>query len=120
MITKLTTKQKKELEFNNGFVTAIALFTQHKHQFRELREIHRSDLRLYAATDHLYDIELPEHLPKKLAMKIGKARAKAFNNRMDNTKDWKVADNIFKEFEDILKAIDEHYFVKKEVVLKHR
>ena len=58
-----------KIEFNNGFVTAIALFLEHK-LFTELLPKDKEgklicDLRLYGATDHLYNIEIPKSLKAK-------------------------------------------------------
>ena len=68
----ITRKQfeDKETDFNNGFITAINLFLEHKDNYldagrKKMQEFKISDLRLYGATDHLYDMEIPKSLQKK-------------------------------------------------------
>lgn len=109
-----------KIEFNNGFVTAIALFLEHKIDAYDMRNKGMSDLRLYGATDHLFDLEIPKNLSKKLKKRIIRARDKAFKLRLENSKDWKIADKLFKEFEDILIKIDEEIFKTKKVKTNYR
>ena len=40
--------------------------------------------------------------------------------RLEHTKDWKMTDKIFEDFENLIVEIDEKVFKTKKVVLKHR
>lgn len=109
------------MEFNNGFVTAITLFLEHKDNWQKIeREKGISDLRLYGATDHLYDMEIPKKLSKKLKKRILKWRARCFHHRLGHFKESKIPDSLFKEAEQILKAIDEEVFKTKKVIMNYR
>uniref|UniRef100_A0A6M3LMS9 HEPN domain-containing protein n=2 Tax=viral metagenome TaxID=1070528 RepID=A0A6M3LMS9_9ZZZZ len=110
----------EKIEFNNGFIIAITLFLEHKNQNLDLKEKGISDLRLYGATDHLFDLEIPKTLPINLQKRIKKARDKAFHLRLANEKDYSIADKIFKEFEDILIKIDEQIFKTKKIKVNYR
>jgi len=113
----------REIEFNNGFITAIALFLEHKDNWQLIKNKEGkiiSDLRLYGATDHLYDMEIPKKLSEKLKRRILRWRAKCFHHRLENFKDRKISDELFKEAEQILKAIDEEIFKTKKVVMNFR
>ena len=57
------------VEFNNGFVTALGLF--YGHSMNKLgRPGEDCSLVLYAATDHLYDIEYPENISSELKERV--------------------------------------------------
>ena len=113
------------MEFNNGFITAIALFLEHKnfdsHIPTKDGEV-ISDLRLYGATDHLYDLELSKETPisYKLKKRIAKWRVKCFHHRLDHFKTTDFTNVLFKEAEDILAQIDKEVFKTKKVVMKYR
>ena len=111
---KLTKKQKSNIEFNTGFITAIGLFLAH-----ERDEWHREDkirsLTLYGATDHLHNLEIPKRLPKKLKNRIQNAVKEAYKYRLENPTSEQVL-AIFTEFKNILKELDE-YLWKKEVYI---
>jgi len=115
MITKQT--KTKKPEFNNGFIIAMALFLEHKDNWQKTE---RSDLRLYGATDHLYDMEIPENLSAKLIKRIIRWRERCFHYRLENFKDSRITDSLFKEAEQILKAIDEEVFKTKKVIMRYR
>ena len=112
------------MEFNNGFVTAIALFLEHKNFDSHLPKDKEGkvicDLRLYGASDHLYDMEIPEVFDSKLRNRILEWKDKCFENRLEHFKDTKITDIIFKEAEDILACIDEEVFKTKKVIMKYR
>jgi len=113
-----------KIEFNNGFITAIALFLEHKSSANYLpRDTNGnliSDLRLYGATDHLYDLEIPSMLSEKLRNRIIKWKRKCFKYRLETLKEAKIADSLFKEGEQILKQIDEEIFKTKRVIMRYR
>lgn len=114
MIKKLTEKQKQDIEFNNGFITAIGLFLAHERD-EWAREDDKRSHTLYGATDHLYGLEIPSKLPKKLKLRIKKAVAKAFEYRLE-TPTREDVQAVFYEFKQILKDLDE-YLWKKEVYI---
>lgn len=106
----------KKPEFNNGFVTAIALFLEHKNESKE----GRLDLRLYVATDHLYEMEFPARLPPTLKKRIVNWRSNCFGHRLDSLPDKAIVDALFTEAEDILAKIDELIFKTKKVKMSYR
>ena len=112
------------VEFNNGFITAIALFLEHKN-FTEQIIFNRDskviyDLRLYGAVDHLYDMEIPKSISEKLRKKILNWRKKCFTYRLEHFDTTKVTDGLFKEAEDILAKIDFLLFKTKKVRMNYR
>lgn len=122
---------KHKITFNNGFITAITLFLEHKDNWQRIiidkpdageimKKVLLSDLRLYGATDHLYDMEIPEILSIKLRSKIISWRSKCFHYRMEDFKDTIRTDKLFKEAENILVKIDEEIFKTKKVVMRYR
>lgn len=110
-------KTKKEIEFNSGFVTALALFYGHLHQFQETR-FRDEDLRIYPATDHLYYIEYPENLDNEIKERIEKFRKKALEMRY-KTISMKEGDDLFLECLKIIKLIDKKCFKIKDVVVNY-
>jgi len=109
-------------EFNNGFLTAIALFLEHKNFHLVNTLTCQSDSRLYGAADHLMEMHIPEFLEEKLKNRIVDARNKVMENRLghlsfDDT--FKITNEIFEEFENIMIEIDKKFFVQK-VVVKYR
>jgi hypothetical protein len=114
----------RKIEFNNGFITAIALFLEHKqmesHMVKDKDGKVISDIRLYGATDHLYDLEIPKKLPENLKNRIYRWRKKCFDNRLNNPSDIKIGDSLFKEGEDILRIVDEQIFKTEKVKMNYR
>jgi len=96
-----------EIEFNNGFLIAIALFLEHKS--KEIYEDYPA-LLMSGAKDHLYDLQIPISLSKKLKNRILKAQKEVLD--IDTMKDLKVEDisKYFTEFEDILIEVDKELF----------
>lgn len=56
----------KEPEFNNGFLTALVLFYGHIHH-GDYSEI---DIRMYGATDHLLNLQIPLDLDMDLQARV--------------------------------------------------
>ena len=114
----------KKIYFNNGFIIALALFVEHKnftsHICRDKDGKVYNDLRLYGATDHLYDLEIPKRFPVKLRKRIHRFKQKCFHFRMANFKDTKISDKIFKEAEDILVQIDKQIFKLEKIQIHYR
>lgn len=102
---------EREIEFNNGFVTALGLFYGHRHreQFRKTSKIEGYDVRIYGASDHLYDIEYPKSLNKTLKQKIQKFVSDVFKVRLEDITA-EQADKLFERCKDLLKEIDEKCF----------
>lgn len=108
-------KEQEEIEFNNGFVTALGLFYGHRAQFEAIRAF--SDMRLYAATDHLADIEYPENIDNEIHSKVEEFLEKAFSLRLKIVTS-KEVEEIFDTCKDLFKLIDERIFGLK-VEIKH-
>ena len=97
------------VEFNNGFVTALALFYGHREQFREASKIVGYDMRIYGASDHLINIEYPLEIPENLKERIKAFVSWVFSLRLERpTVD--EGNRIFDTCKDILKEIDEKIF----------
>jgi len=111
-------------EFNNGFITALALFLEHKniesHVVRNKDKIIIGDYRLYGASDHLYNLEIPADLPHNIRLKIGRLVHNCLKHRLFNFKDSEFGDKMFKEAENILAKIDQEIFKTKKVIMRYR
>jgi hypothetical protein len=101
----------KDVEFNNGFVTALALFYGHYSQEPPKYESEYG-VRIYPASDHLIDIECPKNLDPELRRKVKKFVRDVFSVRL---KDISREDEeiLFKRCLEILKLIDKKYFKLK-------
>ena len=124
LLDKIEDEDERDYEFNNGFLTAIMLFVEHKtmrdHIVSDEKGNVKWDMRLYGATDHLYAIEIPEDLDDYIKAKIIAWRDKCFENRMENLTDIKIANSLFEEGEDIIALIDRKYFKTKKVKMHYR
>jgi len=103
-----------EVEFNNGFVTALALFYGHREDISASR-ILGQDTRIYPASDHLCDIEYPENLDKDLKKKIEEFVKDVFEVRLKKISINEGSD-LFDRCKDLLMEIDEKCFGLKVVV----
>ncbi|MEM2174915.1 MAG: hypothetical protein QXI58_04755 [Candidatus Micrarchaeia archaeon] len=110
-------KTKKEIEFNSGFVTALALFYGHLHQFQH-PEFENDDLRICSASDHLFDIEYPENIDNEIKERVEKFRKKALEMRYKRIS-MKEGDELFLECLEIIKLIDKKCFKIKDVVVNY-
>jgi len=108
MYEKLIEPQEPDVP-DFGFITALALFLEHKnfssHVVRDNNHI-INDLRLYGATDHLLDMEIPRNLPSNLRKTIQELRTDCLAHRMDTFKDSKFTDDLFRKAEDIMASIE--------------
>jgi len=104
---KPQTKEQK-IKFNNGFVTALAMFYGHVSQ-APMPGTKDWDCRLYAATDHLLDIEYPANLDKKLKRKIQVFVSKVIRIRLKLLTTEEV-DKLFERCLELLMEIDRKYF----------
>ncbi len=98
-----------DIEFNSGFVTALGLFYGHREQWRELRKTQSSDNRIYAASDHLYDLEYPKGLNDEVKEKVSAFVDFVFSQRLEHIS-WEEADRIFEDCRNLLALIDERVF----------
>ena len=108
----LNTEIKKEtVEFNTGFVTALALYYGHRSQFQEVRDkgVLKSDLRNYGASDHLFDMEYPMNISSELKTQIDTFREHAFKIRLATISE-KETEQLFDECLECIKAIDKEMF----------
>jgi hypothetical protein len=109
----------REIEFNNGFVTALALFYGHREQAFEARtNIILHDLRIYCASDHLLDLEIPENISIQLKRKIKSFIRRVLSKRLESIS-WKEGDKFFDECADLLKEIDQEIFNLKVQINYH-
>jgi hypothetical protein len=101
---------KKEVEFNNGFVTALTLFYGHYWQGAYGETDH--GVRIYPASDHLFDIEYPKNLDPELRRKVEKFVKDVLSVRL---KDISRAEEerLFNRCLEILKLIDKKHFKLK-------
>jgi hypothetical protein len=102
------------VEFNNGFVTALALFYAHAYQIQGARFKGRWALVLHAATDHILEMDIPSNLSPKLRERVERFRERALAHRFEA--DDETAQELFKECLEILKLVDEEVFGLKVVV----
>ena len=98
----------REIEFNNGFVTALALFYGHRGGLQEQK---RSGWRLllYGAADHLFDIEYPKNLDGTLKRKIKRFVKNVLEKRLDPISHQESI-QFFDQCYHLLMEIDEKYF----------
>ena len=68
----------------------------------------------YAATDHLYDLQIPDNLPDSLKKRLGKLSKVCFANRlrMDNEVDPKLKVWAIQEAKDLIRLIDKFHGIK--------
>jgi len=111
---------KEEIDFNNGFVTALSLFYAHRNFSSHILKLEGKgvvhDMRLCAATDHLYEIDFPNNISKSLKEKIMKFRDKCFSMRLKTFTDTVETEGLFEECLAIIKLIDKENFHIKKVV----
>ena len=93
------------VEFNNGFITALTLFYGHLASFRT-----SPDLVLYAATDHLYEIEYPDNISAELKDEIMRFVDYAFSYRMRYDVTREEVFEVFDQCKNILIKIDNEVF----------
>ena len=92
-------------EFNTGFVTALGLFYGHLASFPKSPE-----LVLYAATDHLYDIEYPDNISEELKGAVKAFVDYAFTYRMGHDVTKEEVFEVFEACKQILVHIDKEIF----------
>jgi len=97
----------EEIEFNNGFVTALGLFYGHRQPFHPPTG---QDFRLNGATDHLAEMEYPKTIDKELKTKIEKFREDAFARRYDFDIPANEVVELFDRCYKLLMEIDKIYF----------
>jgi hypothetical protein len=108
---------KKQSEFGKGLTYCIGLFLMHAERKFDTG-LHDTQLWFNGASDHVYDLNIPEALPKGLQEKISSWRDKVLDLGHGSylmkdvpvkERDWAIA-----EAKEILMAIDKH--LKAEVV----
>lgn len=104
-----------DVEFNNGFVTALALFYGHSGD-RTLPP----DLKIYVASDHLLNIDYPENLSPELKKKVKSFVSKALEYRCARkTPSEEDLEKLFDECIEILKDLDREFFGLDNVVVNY-
>jgi hypothetical protein len=94
-----------EVEFNNGFLTALMLFYGHRYWPRT----ERYDFRLDGAADHLLDMEIPDGLDEDLRRRVEGLRGRVMALRFKDLPSEEV-DRIFDEAVEIMKELDRRLF----------
>jgi hypothetical protein len=112
---KEVTVMAKDIEFNNGFITALALFYHHRGQFKEAEDVIQRDMSIYAGSDHLFDLEYPTNIPEELKNKIEDFRRRVLEVRMADISK-QHAYRLYEECKELLIEIDEKVFGLKVVV----
>lgn len=106
-----------EHEFNSGFVSALGKFLGHQHQSQATRLLY--DLRIYGASEHLYDLEIPASLPEEIKARVGKFVDDVFRQRLNLNLAVEEADLLFQEADQILQEIDRVVFKLSHVCSKY-
>jgi hypothetical protein len=107
-----TETKRKEVEFNTGFVTALALYYGHRPMFQDSRTknvLKDNDLRNYGASDHLFDIEYPMNIDEDLKKQIESFIDRALKLRLGRISEAET-ENLFEECLACLKEIDKKAF----------
>lgn len=101
---------QKKSEFGKGLTYCLGLFLAHE----ERAESYSPDLWFNGASDHLYELQIPETLPVRLAGSLRTFRDKvlywghAFKDKAtEKDKAWALA-----EVRELLRKVDEAYGVK--------
>jgi hypothetical protein len=95
-----------EISYNNGFITALALFYAHRQQ--PFLQLFRDD-RLYGASDHLLEMDVPKTLSSELKARIKEFRQKVLAKRVAELGQDEV-EKLFEECLNILMALDKEVF----------
>jgi len=95
-----------EISYNNGFITALALFYAHRQE--PFLQFFRDD-RLYGASDHLLEMDVPETLSSELKARIEGFRREVLSKRVAELGQAEV-EKLFEECLNILKALDKEVF----------
>jgi len=112
----------KKHQFNSGFVSAIAKFLAHRYQFQAKQHMHiasiKKDLRIYAASDHLFDINYPKNISTALKLRIKRFVSNVMSVRLANIS-IEEGDKLFNEADKILQEIDKQVFKLRHVCAKY-
>jgi hypothetical protein len=95
-------------EFNNGFITALALF--YAHRFKRIKGAGGEDYRIHAGSDHLLRIEIPDSLPDELKNELTEFVRKVISRRYDFTISEGEIEFLFEWCIDILIKLDKAIF----------
>jgi len=116
----MTQKDKKETsEFGKGLTYCLGLFLCHSERDywvmgnKDADSIARAEMWFNAASDHLYDLEIPKTLPKKLQKRLSHLKERAIHWGHGFQNDCKEEDKLWaiQEAKDLLKEIDKHFGV---------
>lgn len=92
------------VEFNNGFVTALALFYAHSMDRMTLDDkVDTASLSLYGASDHLFDMVIPDSIDDGLRERIEAFRTYVLSVRLSRI----PRKEVLKIFDDCSKLIQE-------------
>lgn len=109
---------KQSSEFGKGLTYCLGLFLAHaerQHQlpkeYIEKNQKMYEGLWLYAASDHLYELEIPKNFPKKIKDKIKALKDYAFTYRLTDPPIG-TKEKLIQEAKDLLLMIDKHIGIK--------
>jgi len=110
-------------EFGKGLTYCLGLFLCHSERDWLITEddkakgnINKPYMWFYVAADHLFDLEIPETLPKSLQNRLKKFQSKVLHwrlpmdekdNATEEDKQWAI-----QEAKDLLRLIDKHFGIK--------
>lgn len=94
-------------EFNNGFVTALALF--YGHSMDGIDKDGSNDYRVYVASDHLYDLEIPACISEDLRTRLKAWVDYVFSQKLERPSKAETS-AIFEDCKKYLMEIDREVF----------
>jgi hypothetical protein len=127
-------KENKETsDFGQGLVYCLGLFLAHaersmyssekaeqeaEERFKKFGKVkdysYMADMWFNAASDHLYELQIPEYLPEDLKKRLGVLQSKAIhfghgfaNDSTKKDKEWAI-----EEAKELLRLIDEYFKIK--------
>lgn len=110
---------KRKIEFNNGFITALGLFYGHREQWKlQAGKGMKFDMRIYGASDHLFGIQYPKKLDKRLKKKIEVFVSDILSRRLRSIT-WEEGDELFNRCYKLLMEIDKKYFGLKKIEVNY-
>jgi len=102
-------------EFSRGFIYCLGLFLAHSERDydKDKKDKDYDYIVMSGASDHLYELKVPESMPQEIKDRCERLRDRAFEIRSFFGEDRKSKDKsieLFKEAKSILLAIDQELF----------
>ena len=115
-------KEEEGSEFGKGMTYCLGNFLAHEWLHRpkgddKNKELYPASSWFNAATDHLYEIEIPKALPEGLKERIKEFRTEMLNlghgrGLLNDDVTWQQVEEALKECRKIMMLIDEHMGVE--------